>query len=68
MSLLTLSPDFHLVIPPELREQFGLRAGQAMQAIALEDRIELIPVQPMRVMRGFLRGIDTSIERDGDRV
>jgi AbrB family looped-hinge helix DNA binding protein len=68
MQVLTLSPKFQIVIPKALRELLGLRAGQKLQAIAHDDRIELIPVRHMKDMRGFLRGIDTKIERDGDRV
>lgn len=33
-----------------------------------EGRIELIPLKPIRKMRGFLKGIDTTIERGADRV
>ncbi|MGE0683530.1 MAG: AbrB family transcriptional regulator, partial [Candidatus Binatia bacterium] len=31
-------------------------------------RIELIPVRPVKQMRGFLKGIDTTIVREGDRL
>jgi len=33
-----------------------------------EGRIELIPVRRMKEMRGFLRGIDTSVDREPDRA
>ncbi len=49
-------------------ELLGLRPGQKVQAIPYEDRIELIPVRRMKEMRGFLRGIDTSVEREPDRA
>jgi hypothetical protein len=39
-----------------------------VQAIAYENRIELVPVRPIRKMRGFLKGIDPSVSRDGDRL
>jgi aminopeptidase YwaD len=39
----------------------------ALQAILDENRIELIPMQPMESMRGLLKGIDTTIEREDDR-
>jgi hypothetical protein len=32
------------------------------------DRVELIPVRPIRKMRGYLKGMDTTIDRDGDRL
>jgi hypothetical protein len=30
-------------------------------------RIELIPMRPVKEMRGLLRGIDSTIEREPDR-
>ena len=39
-----------------------------IEMIEFDNRIELIPVRPIAEMRGFLRGIDTSVERDEDRV
>jgi hypothetical protein len=51
-----------------IRKSLGLQPGQKVQAILYENRIELIPVQPMPSMRGFLKGIDTSIDREADRV
>ena len=54
--------------PQAIRQSLDLRPGQKIQAILYENRIELIPVQPMESMRGFLKGIDTSIEREADRI
>ena len=68
MNTLTISPKYQLVIPKAIRELLGLKPGQKVQAIAYNDRIELIPVRPIRRMRGFIRGIDTTVEREGDRV
>ncbi|MBI4229771.1 MAG: AbrB/MazE/SpoVT family DNA-binding domain-containing protein [Planctomycetes bacterium] len=68
MTTITLSPKFQIVIPKAIRELLGLRARQKIQAIPYEDRIELIPVRRMRGMRGFLRGIDTTVDRDPDRA
>jgi AbrB family looped-hinge helix DNA binding protein len=68
MTTITISPKFQIVIPKVIRELMGLRPGQKVQAIAYEDRIELIPIRRMKEMRGFLRGIDTSVEREPDRI
>ena len=67
MLTITISPKFQIVIPKAIRDLLNLRAGQKVQAIAYEDRIELIPVRRLKDMRGFLRGIETSVERDADR-
>jgi AbrB family looped-hinge helix DNA binding protein len=68
MSTVKVSPKFQVVIPREVRESLGIRAGQRVQVIAYDDRVEFIPVKPMKQMRGFLKGIDTTVERDEDRV
>lgn len=68
MDTVTVSPKFQVVIPREIRERLGLEPGQKVQAIAYENRIELIPVRPLETMRGFLRGIDTTVDRERDRL
>ena len=68
MHAVTVSPDFQVVIPPILRESLHIEPGNKMQVIAYEGRIELIPVAPPQALRGFLRGIDTDVPREEDRV
>lgn len=67
METLTISPEFQVVIAKSMRECLKLRPGQKVQAIVYNNRIELIPVRPPSELQGFLRGIDTRIERDDDR-
>jgi AbrB family looped-hinge helix DNA binding protein len=64
----TVSPRFQVVIPKKIRQQMNIQAGQKMQVIQYGDRIELLPIRPIKEMRGFLRGIDTNIEREPDRL
>jgi AbrB family looped-hinge helix DNA binding protein len=68
METVTLSPKFQVVIPKATRESLNLIAGQKVKVIVYENRIELIPVRSMKKMRGFLKGIDTSVPREDDRV
>ena len=68
MNVVTVSPKYQVVIPKEIRERIGLVPGQRLQVFAFEDRIELVPLQPIESLRGFLKGIDTNIEREPDRV
>jgi AbrB family looped-hinge helix DNA binding protein len=68
VSTVTISPKFQVVIPKEIRKKLKLTPGQKVQTIAYDDRIELIPVVPIRKMKGFLRGIDTDVPREPDRV
>ena len=66
MTTVTVSPRFQVVIPLAIREALGIRPGRKVEAIQYHDRIELIPVRPMRKGRGMLKGIDTSVPRDDD--
>lgn len=68
MDVVTISPKFQVVIPRAVRERLNLAAGQRVQAIAYDDRIELIPLRPARALRGCLRGLDTTVARDADRL
>jgi AbrB family looped-hinge helix DNA binding protein len=68
MSVVTVSPKFQVVIPREIREALRLEAGQKVHALQYQNRIEFIPVRAMREMRGFLKGIDSTVVRDKDRV
>ena len=68
VATVTISPKFQVVIPKEIRQRLGLKAGQKVQTIVFEDRIELIPVKPIKKMRGFLKGIDTRVLREPDRT
>ena len=68
MAAVTVSPKYQVVIPKEVREKLGLSPGQKIQVVVYDDRIVLIPVRPMKQMRGYLQGIDTRIDHEGDRV
>jgi AbrB family looped-hinge helix DNA binding protein len=68
MEAVLVSPKYQVVIPRAVRAALGIRPGQRMQVIQYEDRIELVPIRPTPEMRGFLKGIDTTIEREPDRV
>ena len=67
MTVVTISPKFQVVIPKQIRESLKLEPGQKVQAIEHDNRVELIPLRPITEMRGFLKGIDTTLEREGDR-
>ncbi len=68
MATVTVSPKFQVVIPKEVREKLGLSPGQKIQMVVYGDRIVLIPIRPAKQMRGFLKGINTRVKREGDRV
>jgi len=68
MAAVTVSPKFQVVIPKDVRESMGIISGQKVQMLTYGNRIELIPIKPMSEMRGFLKGIDTEVPREKDRI
>lgn len=68
MNTVTVSSKFQVVIPKEIRDGIGLKAGTTMEIITYGSRIELVPIQPMRALKGFLEGINTEILREEDRL
>lgn len=68
MNTVTISPKFQVVIPLAVRKFFQISPGEKLQILSYENRIELIPVKNIKKMRGFLKGIDTRVEREKDRL
>lgn len=68
MNVVTISPKFQVVIPRDIRDRLELEPGQKVQALVFGNRIEFIPLRPAREMRGFLRGLDTTVHRERDRL
>ncbi len=48
MNTVTVSSKYQVVIPKEIRESIGLKVGTPMQVITYGNRIELIPIRPMK--------------------
>ncbi len=68
MSRVTVSPKFQVVIPKDVREAMGIRPGEKVDVFQYENRIEFVPVKSIKSLRGFLKGIDTTVNREKDRV
>ena len=68
MDTVVVSATYQVVIPREIRASLDIKPGTRFQVFRYENRIELVPVKPLRKMRGFLRGMDTAIEREKDRA
>lgn len=68
MDIVTISPKYQVVIPLNVRKSLGIKPGQKVQVIAYDNHIQLVPVISAKKARGFLKGIDTTVERDIDRT
>jgi AbrB family looped-hinge helix DNA binding protein len=67
METVTISPKFQVVIPKSIREKLHLKAGQKVEAIEYDGRIEYVVIRPIEEMRGFAAGMDSFVEREEDR-
>ena len=54
MNTITLSPKFQISIPKKIRESLNLKAGDKFQIVAYDQRIELIPIEEISALKGFL--------------
>lgn len=68
MAVTTISPKYQVVIPKAVRDELGLMAGQKVQVMAYKGRIELIPLKPIKDLKGFLPDLSTTVPRDADRL
>jgi AbrB family looped-hinge helix DNA binding protein len=68
MDTVKISPKFQVVIPKRLRDALKLSPGQKVQMVVYGNRIEMIPLKQISEMKGFLKGIDTTVEREPDRL
>ena len=67
MATVTLSPKYHVVIPPEIRHSMSIRPGSKFQIFEYQDRIELVPIRDIAEMKGCLKGMPDELEREEDR-
>jgi len=68
MTVVTVSASYRVTIPREIREALEIRPGQRLEVIQYGGRIELIPVPALSEARGSLKGMDTTILRERDRL
>jgi AbrB family looped-hinge helix DNA binding protein len=68
MKAVTVSSKFRVVISREVRESMNIQPGTMLQVFQYENRIELIPLKEPKVLRGIIKGIDTEVHREEERV
>lgn len=68
MTVVTISEKYQIVIPKAARQALHLKPGEKIEVLVYDGRLEFIPVRDLKTARGFLKGIDTEVPRDKDRV
>ncbi len=61
-----LSSKFQIVIPKEIREKHGFKEGDQIEFLSIGNMLQVSKSRPIKDYEGFLKGIDTTIERDED--
>lgn len=59
-----VSSKYQIVLPAEVRRQLGIKKGQRLHVILEGESIRLVPSRPLNTLRGYLRGMDTGVERE----
>ena len=54
----TISSKYQVVIPREVRKQFGLKPGQRIAFIPFNKTLHVVIVPPIEQARGMLKGMD----------
>jgi AbrB family looped-hinge helix DNA binding protein len=67
-STVTISPKYQVVIPKAIREEMNLQPGQKVRVLAYADHLSFVPVRPIKSMRGFLKGMNSTFAREEDRL
>ena len=68
METVTVTPDYQVNIPDSIRKVLDIEPGQEICLIEYEGVVRMVPVMAVEKARGFLKGIDTHIEREPDRL
>jgi AbrB family looped-hinge helix DNA binding protein len=53
VTIVTVSPKYQIVIPKDVRDELGIRAGQKVEAFVVGTSIELVPLEPVQSLRGM---------------
>ena len=64
MQTTTISTKYQVVIPREVREQFGLKPGQKVVFIPHKKSLRMVIVPPIEEAEGFLEGMNTDVQRE----
>ncbi len=53
MATVTVSPKYQVVIPSDVRQRLGLRPGQKVAVIEKDGVVHLVPIRPIKELKGM---------------
>jgi bifunctional DNA-binding transcriptional regulator/antitoxin component of YhaV-PrlF toxin-antitoxin module len=66
VNTIKISSDFKIELPLAVREYFNLKPGLEIDFLRYNGHVVLMPLRPIEKMRGFLKSMDSDIERDDE--
>ena len=60
----TISSKYQVVIPREIREQFGLKPGRKVIFVPDNGTLQVVVVRPIQEARGMLKGMNIDNVRE----
>ncbi|MEW5693770.1 MAG: AbrB/MazE/SpoVT family DNA-binding domain-containing protein [Candidatus Hydrogenedentota bacterium] len=66
MEQVLVSPKYQVVIPKDIRKYYKIKPGEKMVMIPYNGRIEMVLGKDIKTMKGFIKGINTDIDRERD--
>ena len=64
MSQVTVSSNYRITIPREVREKLNIRKGQKLIVRAVDNSVLFVPERDIRELRGMLSALTTEGLRD----
>ena len=69
MTTVTVSSKFQVVIPEDVRSRMKLQPGQKVVVVEKDGVVHLIPLKPLKDLRGVAKGAKAgTIREETDRV
>jgi len=63
---ITVSTKYQVVIPSDVRNRLKLKPGQKIAVIEKDGVVHLIPIRPLKELKGTVAGITSKGVRDED--
>jgi len=64
LATVTVSPKYQVVIPSEVRNRLKLRPGQKVAVIEKDGVVHLVPIRPLKELKGMAAGTTSKGLRD----
>ena len=64
MASVTISPEYQVSIPPEVREKLNIQPGQKLEILVYDGQMHFVPVVPVESLFGIFKGFEIPYERE----